>query len=60
MLFASIDGCSNRRTQRTTDNRGITATDLVTDCSTGSTTDTTTNCRIKRGTVRMCFKYHES
>ncbi len=56
MLFASIDGCYNRCTRFTIGNRSIATTNLMTDCSIA---DATTSCRIKRGTVRMRFKYHD-
>ena len=46
-------------TQRTAYYRTIAATHLISDCRTGSTTDTATNRRVQGGIVGICLNNHQ-
>jgi hypothetical protein len=49
------DSRSNGSTQGPAEYGTITTTDFITNGSTSSTTDTTTNCRIQRGIISACL-----
>jgi hypothetical protein len=48
-FIVCVNRSTNRSTQRPADNCTIASADLIAYCSSGSTTDAATNCRIQCG-----------